>query len=465
MVMNRLLYGTAKPYEARSISFQYITTPVLIAEVSANTATITRYFNNQLNHYLHFCRMQQEVLTYRTQRYMSEVYKSTARPTATMLRDKNTWPSVKNLVVREELMKLQLVGKCDLPLTDAEKHELLMLLKDKDLAQLDEVTVKEAIERIISVDERSYLDALIHFKNTGEASHLLQQGKLPRLKAVLNDTDLGNITRDKFKYLLENFCERVEFDHGIPISKDATQQSKTDNVRPLKTSDHDKMHTDPKTGKVDYRQHIDEEPLNRAREMTDGNRMRVLSNELKGLTIAALIGLGIGFTMNLVAEMAIAGIASDKIGDIVFHSMGVGAESAMVSGMTYIAGRGITAVMEKVGLDIASKVGFMINTAAAGILSIAIICTYQYVKARLEGSDAGTALGIVRRTALSSLSLLAVSLIAQGVWGGHAGILVSTAVGLLYFSWNTLQNVHAQKLENAIREYAIVEYRNLLKAA
>ena len=109
-----------------------------------------------------------------------------------------------------------------------------------------------------------------------------------------------------------------------------------------------------------------------------------------------------------------------------------------------------------------STAGYMVNFAAIGILSTSIVCVYQFTKSKLNGASTDEALSLTGKTAASSAALLAVSLAAQGIWGGPAGIIVSTGAGLTLLIVDTGKTVHARKLEARIREYSIEEYKNVI---
>lgn len=438
-----------------SASLQYMATPALAAHIVTSTATTTHVFNSQLNSDLQFCRSQQNILLQRTQQYMDKVYADVPAPSASQLRDKGTWLSVKRLVVREELMKAQITGKLDISLPNIDEKEILAAIKDLDLSKVNDANVNAVIDKFIEVDARSYLDALIQFKNTGEASSLLQRSKLPELKKVLPNIDLKHITDKQYKYLIENYCERPEYHHRESISSNPQKQSMADNIDVLDTTTHDQKHVDSETGKINYKKLVNEEPLNRTGDMIKGNKARVLRNELTGLGLAAAIGLGLGVTMSLVSGLARVGLDSEQIGDVVFNSLATGAESGMIAAATYAAGRGMTQLL--------SITGAMANFAAVGVLSTMIVCTYQFVKLKLNGASTSEALALTGRTALTSMTILAVSLIAQGIWGGPAGIIVSTSIGLAIFIVDTGKTIHARKLEAHIREYSIEEYKKAIE--
>lgn len=191
-------------------------------------------------------------------------------------------------------------------------------------------------------------------------------------------------------------------------------------------------------------------------------RVTKLHNELTGLGLAAAIGLGTGVTMSLISGLAHTGLDSERIGDVVFDSLTAGMESGIIAAVTYATGRGTTHLIETAGLDLLSTSGYVANFVAIGILSTSIVCAYQFAKLRTNGSSADEALRLTGKTALSSMTMLALSLMAQGIWGGPAGIIVSTGAGLAVLAVDTGKTVHAQRLEERIREYSIEEYKNAI---
>lgn len=188
-----------------------------------------------------------------------------------------------------------------------------------------------------------------------------------------------------------------------------------------------------------------------------------LMNELKGIGIAAAIGFGVGITITAVMELASSGIEAANFDRIMTNSFFAGVESGVLS----IASYGINKLTSNVlnssfGVNLLTDFGYTLNFAAAGLISIAVFSTYQFIKMKLAGVDTGKALSVVGRQAMFSLSVLAVSVIAQGIYGGAAGIIVSTSIGLIYMAYNVAETVHQRKMAERIREYTIEQYRPLL---
>ena len=57
-----------------------------------------------------------------------------------------------------------------------------------------------------------------------------------------------------------------------------------------------------------------------------------------------------------------------------------------------------------------------------------------------------------------SLSVLAVSIVAQGVFGGAAGIIVATAAGIITVTYSITDAVHQRNFAERIRIYTIEQY-------
>lgn len=208
---------------------------------------------------------------------------------------------------------------------------------------------------------------------------------------------------------------------------------------------------------------VDETKIEQVMEETGiSGRVRTtkLRNEFTGLGMAVAIGLGMGITLSFVARLARVGLDSKQIGDVLFDSLVSGTESGMIAAATYVTGRGTTYLMSSAGLNLMSSAGYMVNFATIGILSTAIGCVYQFTKSKLGGASTDEALSLTGKTVASSTAMLAVSLAAQGIWGGPAGIIVSTSAGVVFMLADTGKNVYARKLEARIREYSIEEYKN-----
>ncbi len=190
------------------------------------------------------------------------------------------------------------------------------------------------------------------------------------------------------------------------------------------------------------------------------NAKRVIRNELKGLGLAVGIGIGVGFTISLISRLAQGNYNSHTVGSLIFDSLRDGLAGGAASTCSYAIGRGVTYGLSKLGLDISSKVGSILNFSAVGIAMIAFTAIVQYAGLKKNGYSKADALRQVAKQTLVSSSILAASIIAQGIWGGCAGVAVSTTLGLAYFGCTTIKMVRDRKSADKIREYAIEQYKN-----
>lgn len=192
------------------------------------------------------------------------------------------------------------------------------------------------------------------------------------------------------------------------------------------------------------------------------NNHRVFINEIKGAGISAAIGFGVIFTISAIAELARIGISSIEVDDLICNSLKAGIEGGTISTVIYGGGRIVSTLLQNRGVDLLSQTGALVNFAVVGAVSIVLVSTYQFIKMRINGSATFVAMRQVGQQALFSISMLAVSIIAQGIYGGCAGVIVSTSVGLVMLTYGVINASHQRELETRIKEYAIEQYRSLI---
>ena len=77
------------------------------------------------------------------------------------------------------------------------------------------------------------------------------------------------------------------------------------------------------------------------------------------------------------------------------------------------------------------------------------------MKLKLRGAATKDALIQTGKQALFSLSLLAVSIAAQGIWGGAAGMIVSVSIGIIIICYSAANSVYQRHFSEKIRVYTI----------
>lgn len=119
----------------------------------------------------------------------------------------------------------------------------------------------------------------------------------------------------------------------------------------------------------------------------------------------------------------------------------------------------VTGLLENIGENITENIDKMVNMGVVGALTIVAFSAYQFIKLKRQGLATRDSLLQVGKQALFSLSLLAVSIAAQGIWGGPAGIIVSVSVGIILISYTVGQSVHQLHLAERVRVYMIDKCR------
>lgn len=200
--------------------------------------------------------------------------------------------------------------------------------------------------------------------------------------------------------------------------------------------------------------------------MTDKNKMlektntrRIIKNELQGLGIAAAIGLGVGFSIGFITTLAQSGIAPDSLKYAIMEGFKSGTESGIMSVISYSIGRvalqAISGVLENVGITLSENGLKMLNIGVIGSLTTIVFSAYQFLKLKLKGVTTEEALIQTGKQALFSLSLLAVSIAAQGIWGGSVGIIVSISIGIIMITYSVIDTVYQRFFSEKIRIYTI----------
>ena len=205
-------------------------------------------------------------------------------------------------------------------------------------------------------------------------------------------------------------------------------------------------------------------PMNDKNKMLEKtNAKRVFRNELRGLGLAVAIGAGVGLTIGFVSTLAQMGITPDTLKLAAAESIKSGVESGLTSAVGYGVGRtigelasqAVSGMMESAGVAITENLSKMIHMGAAGTLTIAVFSAYQFMKLKLRGAATKDALIQTGKHALFSLSLLAVSIAAQGIWGGAAGMIVSVSIGIIIICYSAANSVYQRHFSEKIRVYTI----------
>lgn len=123
------------------------------------------------------------------------------------------------------------------------------------------------------------------------------------------------------------------------------------------------------------------------------NSKRVFRNEIKGIGIAAAIGIGVGFTIGFAVSLAQTGVTPDSIKYALVNGGKSGLSSGIQSTIGYgigrtvgqLASQALTGVFSNVGLEITENIAKMCNMGAVGAITIGVFSTVQFVKLVCQG--------------------------------------------------------------------------------
>jgi len=205
-------------------------------------------------------------------------------------------------------------------------------------------------------------------------------------------------------------------------------------------------------------------PLIDKNEMLENtNACRVYKNELRGFGLAVAIGAGVGMTIGFAVTLAQSGVTPESLKLAIAEGAKAGSEAGILSAFTYgigrtigeVATKAVSGLLANLGITITENISKMCNIGVVGALTIAVFSAYQFIKLKRQGIATRDALMQIGKQALFSLSLLAVSLAVQGIWGGPAGIIVSLSFGIILISYTIVDTVKQRRSAEKIRIYVI----------
>lgn len=276
----------------------------------------------------------------------------------------------------------------------------------------------------------------------------------------------GNGTSDwsqeqRQEILGEGKVRGAEGHHINNVANHLEDQANPDNIRFAKSrAEHQDMHGG------DFRNPTTGEPIDRNRRLEQTNHKRVARNEWSGIGMAAAIGLGVGFTIGFAVKLAQSGLSIESVKIAAAAGAKAGAESAFLGAMNHLLVRSIgeaatsalQGVAQNIGLTVTENLSRMCNMAVMGGMAIIVFSVYQFCKLKLMGYGTKECLIRVGKSAAYSLTVLVLSIIAQGLWGGWAGIVVSVGIGFTVMVYKFGQARYAQGLIERLRLYTIQKY-------
>ncbi|PLT33629.1 hypothetical protein [Bacillus sp. V5-8f] len=258
----------------------------------------------------------------------------------------------------------------------------------------------------------------------------------------------------------------AEGHHINSVKNHPDQQANPDNIEFAKDrNEHLQKHGG------DFRNPTEGDLIDRNGRLEEVNRQRVIKNELTGIGLAAAIGLGVGFTIGFVTTLAQKGIAIDGVKAAMGVGLRAGLESSMLATINHVIVRGIGETItqslsqfaiQQYGFTLTENLIKMCNMATIGIVGSIVFSTWLFVKLRWKGHSSRFAFASAVKSLGTSLAILFISIIAQGVWGGYAGLIVSLSIGLSMVIFQYVKHNLNHKLLDNITNYSIEKSRPIL---
>lgn len=198
----------------------------------------------------------------------------------------------------------------------------------------------------------------------------------------------------------------------------------------------------------DWRNPTEGELIDRNSRLGDVNNNRVWKNELSGIGLAAAIGLGVGFTISVATTLAQHGVSVDSLKQAMGIGLKVGTETSVLSTITHSIVRGMGESIsnsiaqigiDRFGMEATKNLFKMCQLGVVGAISSIVFSTWVFVKLKYQGYEFKYAISKAAKSLSYSLGILFISIMAQGLWGGHAGIIVSISIGVFMITYHVIK--------------------------
>lgn len=261
--------------------------------------------------------------------------------------------------------------------------------------------------------------------------------KYENAEVTLGGNGSTNWTEAQREEILESLNGRVrgaEAHHINSVKAAPEQQADPNNIEFVKNREE---HLQKHNG--DYRNETRGELLDREQRLKDVNNERVYTNEWKGIGLAAAVGLGIGFSIGVIATLAQNGITTENVKTAIVNGGKSAVESSVISTVNYALVRGIQELYVFLNLTLTDHLMKILNMSTIGIISTVLFSSWLYIKLKRQGKSSKDSLVLSLKAAGVSLTVLFISILAQAIWGGPAGIIASISIGISIATLNFLK--------------------------
>ena len=288
--------------------------------------------------------------------------------------------------------------------------------------------------------------------------------KYERIEIEMGGSGSGQWTDVQHREILDSGKVRGAEGHHInSVKAHPEQQANPDNIEFVRNRDeHRQRHGG------DFKQPTEGDLIDRNKRLEDVNNERVFKNELTGIGLAAAIGLGIGFSIGVATTLAQQGISVDSLKMAAGIGIKAGAEASFLATTGHIivskVGEKISNTVSQIlikrfGMQASENIFRMCQMGAVGVISSIVFSAWLFVKLKFQGYDTRSALIKASRSLGYSLGVLFISIVSQGLWGGHAGIIVSISIGLIMVIYQFIKHQVSKKVIESIQLFSIEKMR------
>lgn len=269
--------------------------------------------------------------------------------------------------------------------------------------------------RVVPSDQ--CVDAKIHLKNSAHKDRMVG-----RAAAAKHNENVSSKVTDR----LAN-GKGIE---STPLSKDQAHEM----ARSIEADEHGKITVDQDKLTEVYKETGVTKKVNKA----------IVKEKIAGIGISTAIGLATGFTIGFITTLAQTGINPSSIKYALISGTKASVESGTIAAVSSTLGVTIGSVASKaladsiitrLGENVAEatmkKISDMCNLGVVGAITIVALSEYEFVKLKHMGFSTKESLIRTGKSAALSASILVLSTVAQGIWGGPAGMVVSIVAGVI----------------------------------
>jgi hypothetical protein len=317
-------------------------------------------------------------------------------------------------------------------------------------------------------NQRSKIDVKLHSRLKLDPSYKGFRREAPRL-ARMAEKDLiqlrGRGTRgwtpsQEASLLAGKNPDGVQAHHRKNVHNHPEQQANPDNIKFAKDGkEHLRYH------KGNFKNPTDGDLTDYNKEFKNAKVEKEARIQASGLGAAVAIAAGIGFAIGFIITLAQNGVSIEAVKEAAIQGV-------KTAGLGAIGGAGSYTVAQTVGKSLSGSLqGFlaansikvtpniaeMCDIAVVGIIVIIAFSIIQFIWLKHKGESTKSALKQVGTQILISLGILVISLIAQGLFAGAAGIIASLICAAILTIVQVINTIHAKKVADYIHKYIVVK--------